>query len=211
MTDKPTLEPSTDNDEILFDINGESLCIYMSPAAERWLGTFDLPTMQTLFAEYPDVLQGFAQMVADGEVVDLVAAYGHRWELHPMFDHENNFAGALITVHVLPNQQVAIPDGAPLLATALLATSWQYDLAQDVLVLAPELKAALGIGAGPQSLAGLAQHTALVDALTQQIERLRTGGIELFSAEVTAGGPGGAVYNLLIRGQVCDRDADQKV
>jgi signal transduction histidine kinase/CheY-like chemotaxis protein len=211
MTDKPTLEPSTDNDEILFDINGESLCIYMSPAAKRWLGTFDLPTVQTLFTEYPDVLLGFAQMVADGEVVDLVAAYGHRWELHPMFDQANNFAGALITVQVLPNQQVATPDGALLFATALLATSWQYDLAQDVLLLGPELKAALGIGAGPQSLAGLAHHTALVEALTQQIERLRTGGAELFSAEVTAGHPGGAVYNLLIRGQVCDRDADQKV
>jgi len=211
MTDKPTLEPSTDNDEILFDIDGESLCIYMSPAAERWLGIFDRPSMQTLFTEYPDVLQGFAQMVADGEVIDLVAAYGHRWELQPMFDQANNFAGAIITVQVLPNQQVAIPDGTPLFATALLATSWQYDLAQDVLVLGPELKAALGIGAGPLSLAGLADHTAMVDALTQQIERLRTGGAELFSAEVAAGCPGGAVYNLLIRGQVCDRDADQQV
>jgi signal transduction histidine kinase/CheY-like chemotaxis protein len=211
MTDKPTLESSTDNDEILFDINGESLCIYMSPAAERWLGTFDLPTIQTLFTEYPDVLQGFAQMVADGEVVDLVAAYGHRWELQPMFDQANNFAGAIITVQVLPNQHVAMPDGAPLFATALLATSWQYDLAQDVLVLGPELKAALGIGAGPLSLAGLAHHTALIEALTRQIERLRTGGTELFSAEVAAGGLGGTVYNLLIRGQVCDRDADQKV
>jgi signal transduction histidine kinase/CheY-like chemotaxis protein len=211
MTDKPTLEPSTDNDEILFDINGESHCIYMSPAAERWLGTFDLPTIQALFIEYPDVLQGFAQMVADGEVVDLVAAYGHRWELQPMFDQANNFAGAIITVQVLPNQHVARPAAAPLSATVLLATSWQYDLAQDVLVLGPELKAALGIGAGPLSLAGLAHHTALVDALTRQIERLRTGGTELFSAEVAADGPGGAVYNLLIRGQVCDRDADQKV
>ncbi|MFT6317111.1 MAG: signal transduction histidine kinase/ActR/RegA family two-component response regulator [Candidatus Azotimanducaceae bacterium] len=206
MTDKITREPDADNDEILFDINGDSNCIYMSPAAKRWLGISDLMTTEVLFADFPELLQGFTQMVQDGEVVELATAYGYRWELQPMYDQANDFAGAIITAHVLPNTQALIADGAP-----LPTTPWQYDLVQDVLVLRPELKLVLGLGNAPLSLAGLAHRPALVDVLTHQIERLRTGQAELFAAEVSVGDPAGELYNFLIRGQVCDRDADRNV
>ena len=206
MTDKLTQELTVNNDEILFDINGDCQCIYMSQAAERWLGVSGHPVIQELFGDYPEVLQGFAQMMADGEVVELAAAYGHRWELQPMFDQVNDFSGAIITVQVLPSTHAATAHGAP-----LPTTPWQYDLVHDVLVLRPEIKGVLGLAAEPIGLAGLVLWPALANVLSQQIERLRTGQTELFSADVAVGDPTKEVYNFLIRGQVCDRDADQKV
>lgn len=125
------------SEEILFDFDENSQCIYLSPRAREIFGESQGKHINDAFSEFPEILENYARILGGRELVYFEISKLHSWEMQAMKNDAGEYAGAIIKAEILKPATTRLP-------SKLGPSTWRYDLTKDELSLDQTLRAVLG-------------------------------------------------------------------
>jgi signal transduction histidine kinase/CheY-like chemotaxis protein len=134
---KPAAKVEETSEEILFDFDETSHCIYLSPRAREIFGESQGKHINDAFSEFPEILENYARVLGGRQLVYFEISKLHSWEMQAMKDDDGEYAGAIIKAEILKPARAQLP-------SKLMPSTWRYDLTKDELSLDKTLRAVLG-------------------------------------------------------------------
>ena len=135
--DVSNIKPEGRSEEILFDFDETSHCIYLSPRAREIFGECQGKHINDAFSEFPEILENYARILGGRELVYFEISTLHSWEMQAMKNDDGDYAGAIIKAEMLKAAKNQLP-------ARLLPSTWRYELIRDELTLDETLREVLG-------------------------------------------------------------------
>lgn len=193
------------SEEILFDFDENSQCIYLSARAREVFGECQGQHINDVFSEFPEILENYARVLGGRELVYFEITNLHSWEMQAMKNDEGEYAGAIVKAEMLK----AAPNQLP---AKLSPSTWNYHLIQDELVLDDVLTQVLGFD--PTQLKIFHAPEACKDVLfglRREFRRLILKRDDFFMREISFSDVEGKIRWFTVRGQVSSIDSNGHV
>jgi PAS domain-containing protein len=93
--DSSSESPNGSSEEILFDFDETSHCIYLSARAREIFGESQGKHINDTFSEFPEILENYARILGGRQLVYFEISKLHSWEMQAMKDDDGEYAGAI--------------------------------------------------------------------------------------------------------------------
>jgi PAS domain-containing protein len=88
---KPAAKVEETSEEILFDFDETSHCIYLSPRAREIFGESQGKHINDAFSEFPEILENYARVLGGRQFVYFEISKLHSWEMQAMKDDDGEY------------------------------------------------------------------------------------------------------------------------